>query len=120
MFLFASTSKKPGRSRAIKTGCQKLDDFEEQQHAIRQTVKKIVDTINAADGWTIIGWHRQGTKSTADDAEEVLANRTAGHISCLMPTNPANLDTCTKHNPNPAAADTGPAADPLNQDNQHN
>ena len=96
------------------------DDFEEQQHGIRRTVKEIVKTINAADGWTIIGWHRRGTKSSADDAEEVLANRTAGHISCLMPTNPANLDACTKYNPNPAVPAPAAAIDPLNNEGQHN
>ena len=96
------------------------DDFEEQQSAIRKTVKAIIEKINDAGGWTIIGWHRRGTKSTADDAEEVLANRTAGHISCLMPTNPANLDSCTKHNPNPAAAAPIPEVDPLNNEGQPN
>jgi len=89
------------------------DDFEDQQAAIRKTVKEMVDAINAGSGWTTIGWHRRGTKSTADEAEEVLANRTAGHISCLMPTNLADLAACTKHNPAPTATGGNPVIDPL-------
>jgi len=96
------------------------DDFEEQQSAMRKTVRAMVDKINAAGRWTIIGWHRRGTKNTANDAEEVLANRTAGHISCLMPTDPADLNSCTKYNPNPAAPGPVPAVDPLNTGDQPN
>jgi len=96
------------------------DDFEEQQAAIKKSVKEMVDVINAGSGWTIIGWHRRGTKSTADEAEEVLANRTAGHISCLTPTDLADLVACTKYNPAPAATGTNPVIDPLDTAHQHN
>jgi len=105
------------------------EDFKKQQSAIRKTIKQMIKKINKGSGWTIIGWHRRGTKSTADEAEEVLANKTAGHISCLMSTDLADLANCTKYPaPAPAQAATDKGApnqanadtDTLNQTEAHN
>jgi len=80
------------------------DDFVKQQGAFRKVAKDIVETINNGSGWTVIGWHRRGTKSSADEADEVLSHTTAGHISCLVPTDLADLARCVRYPiPVPAA-----------------
>ena len=88
-----------------------IDDFEEQQTDIRKSVKAMVAHINSRGGWTVIGWHRRGTKHTSDEAEEVLANKTAGHISYLMPTDLDDLDheDCKPHDPAVCAAEAAAA-----------
>ena len=66
---------------------QNQDDFESFQSDMRREIKSMVAHVNTNGGWTIIGWHRRGVYGTAgEESEEMLANDTAGHISCLKPT----------------------------------
>ena len=68
------------------------DDYEIFQAPMREAINRMVDHVNNASGWTIVGWHRRGVLDADDDGDEILSNDTTGHISYLMPTNLNDLD----------------------------
>lgn len=69
----------------------KDDDTLETMHSIiRNRIPLLVQHINNAHGWTIIGWHRRGTVRQQND-EILIANKTKGHLVYLMPTDAADV-----------------------------
>lgn len=55
---------------------------------MRANIKNMVQVVNNNEGWTIIGWHRQGVQHHQGEAEDqVVSLHTEGHITLLMPSN---------------------------------
>ena len=60
---------------------------------IRAQIRVLVNIINRNGGWTIAGWHRRGIIEDEDTGELQISTKTKGHLTLLIPSNPAVLET---------------------------
>lgn len=64
---------------------------------LRSRVSKLVELVNNAHGWTIIGWVRTGRVKDASEegnnyAMDIASEDLKPHIVYLQPTDPKDLD----------------------------
>jgi hypothetical protein len=61
--------------------------LQDKFHELRQSIQKMVEIVNDANGWTIFGWFRQGEVADSSTQGEKVANEeTTIHISMLVPS----------------------------------
>ena len=78
--------------------------FEDIEHGdpiatrvIRDRVMKLVELVNKANGWTIVGWVRTGRIRDANeegnkDATDIAAEDVKPHVTYLYPSNPEDIN----------------------------